>query len=60
MTCEKEAFKRVFSAKDIEYGLESPLIIAQKSCHHNAPLITHESDGPFTSRRATGVAPFSG
>lgn len=60
MTSEEEAFKRVFTAKDIEYGLESPLIIAQKSCHHKAPLITHESDGPITSRRTAGVAPFSG
>ena len=58
MTCEKE--ERVLSAGDTEHGLQSPLIIAQKSCHHKAPLITHESDGPITSRRAAGVAPFPG
>lgn len=60
MTSEKEALKKVFSPKDTERGLESPLIIAQKSCHDKAPLITYESDGPITSHRAPGATLFSG
>lgn len=56
----KERSREYFSAKDTEYGLETPLIIAQKSCHHTAPLITHESDGPITSLHTAGVALFSG
>lgn len=40
MTCEKEAFERVFSAREIKHSLESPLIFcAEILSSPKTPLI---------------------
>lgn len=48
--------KAVLGAREPELRLEDPLIIAQNSCHHQAPLITHEPHHRPPPRRRRHLA----